>query len=593
MLLFVNILLGVSVLISIALALFAWRRRPAPGALEFALLMLATAEWTLTYAFELGGNTLEMMVFWARVEYFGVVSLSSMWLLIAMRHAGLEKWLASRKLRLLYIVPILTLLAIWTNGAHHLMWTNVAIDPSDPFPILKWDRGIGFWIFTVYNTLILLIGTILLIRTVYRSKRLYRGQAVVLLAGAMVPWIGSILYLAGAEVFERLIPTPVLFTVTGIALAWGLFRYQLLDIVPVAREAVLESMGDAVLVLDAQNRILDLNPSAGHLIDNQTSEVIGQPLSQVLPISSDFMERITSKPETRTEVVLADEDRKQHTFDPRISLLYDRRGDLVGRLLVLRDITERKQIEEALRIARDQALEASRMKSRLLANVSHELRTPLGAILGYSEFLREGTYGTVSDKQVDTLSKIIESTNYLSELVSRLLEQSQLEAGQLVLHIDTFSIKKLVNRVESNVDIDAQVKGLTLSFVVDNDVPDSLFGDERKIEQVLLNLVSNAIKFTAKGEVRVRIYHPNDVHWVIQVSDTGPGIPDDMRDEIFKPFRRVDDSITREHEGVGLGLSITEQLVMLMDGRIELETKIGEGSTFRIFLPLIFEQEAL
>lgn len=593
MLLFVNILLGVSVLISIALALFAWRRRPAPGALEFALLMLATAEWTLTYAFELGGNTLEMMVFWARVEYFGVVSLSSMWLLIAMRHAGLEKWLASRKLRLLYIVPILTLLAIWTNGAHHLMWTNVAIDPSDPFPILKWDRGIGFWIFTVYNTLILLIGTILLIRKVYRSKRLYRGQAVVLLAGAMVPWIGSILYLAGAEVFERLIPTPVLFTVTGIALAWGLFRYQLLDIVPVAREAVLESMGDAVLVLDAQNRILDLNPSAGHLIDNQTSEVIGQPLSQVLPISPDFMERITSKPETRTEVVLADEDRKQHTFDPRISLLYDRRGDLVGRLLVLRDITERKQIEEALRIARDQALEASRMKSRLLANVSHELRTPLGAILGYSEFLREGTYGTVSDKQVDTLSKIIESTNYLSELVSRLLEQSQLEAGQLVLHIDTFSIKKLVNRVESNVDIDAQVKGLTLSFVVDNDVPDSLFGDERKIEQVLLNLVSNAIKFTAKGEVRVRIYHPNDVHWVIQVSDTGPGIPDDMRDEIFKPFRRVDDSITREHEGVGLGLSITEQLVMLMDGRIELETKIGEGSTFRIFLPLIFEQEAL
>lgn len=526
------------------------------------------------------------------MEYFGVVSLSTLWLLLALRYTGREKWLASAKLRLLFIVPILTLLAIWTNEAHGLMWHQVVIDPSDPFPILYWMRGVWFWVFTVYTYLLLLLGTILLIETVVRSHDLYRGQAVVLLIGALVPWIGNALYLFGFDLFGRLVPTPVLFTFTGVAMAWGLFRFQLLDIVPVAREAVLESMSDAVIVLDEQNRIVDLNAAAQSLIDSPTSEVVGKPFSQLLPIGLDSIQRWEERSETRNEMILEDEDHKQYTFDPRVSLLHDRRGKLAGRLLVLRDITERKQIEEALRLARDQALESSRMKSRLLANVSHELRTPLGAILGYSEFLRDGTYGSVSEEQVDTLEKIIESTSYLSSLVSQLLEQAKIEAGQTTLNMLPFSLQELVERVESKSSIEARAKGLSLLFRLE-DVPNIVIGDERKIEQILLNLVSNALKFTGEGEVQVRIYRCDEHQLALQVTDTGPGIPDDMREEIFKPFRRVDDSVTREHGGIGLGLAIVEQLVMLMEGRIELETALGTGSTFTVFLPIDYEKETL
>ncbi len=593
MILYVYILLAVSVVMSLVLALFAWRRHPAPGALEFALLMLATAEWSLTFALELGGVDLNRMVFWARMEYFGVVSLSSLWLLLAIRYTGREKWLASRKLRLLFIVPLLTLLAIWTNEAHNLMWSNVVIDSSAPFPILDWTRGVGFWAFTVYSYILLLIGTVLLVEAVFRSKELYRGQAAVLLIGALVPWVGSALYLLGFEVFERLVPTPVLFTITGLTIAWGLFRFQLLDIVPVAREAVLESMGDAVIVLDAQNRIVDLNPAAQQIIDSPTPAVIGSLLSQVLPISQEFVECACDESEANEELVLEDESLRGHTFDPRMSPLYDRRGNLAGRLLVLRDITDRKAMEEALRLAHDQAMEASRMKSRLLANVSHELRTPLGAVLGYCEFLREGSYGTISDQQAETLDKVIESTNYLSELVSQLLDQAQIEAGHLALNIVPFSLRGMVDRVESKLSMGARPKGLALTFTVDDDVPGTLVGDERKAEQILLNLVGNALKFTNEGEVRVRAYCPDARHWAMQVSDTGPGIPSDMQYQIFEPFARVDNSVTREHGGVGLGLSIVEQLTTMMGGRIELETRVGEGSTFTVFLPLILEEDAI
>lgn len=260
---------------------------------------------------------------------------------------------------------------------------------------------------------------------------------------------------------------------------------------------------------------------------------------------------------------------------------------------LLREIAERKQAEEAVVKARDQALQASHFKSQLLAKVSHELRTPLGAILGYTELLQSGIFGAVSDRQSDMMTRVIHSTGHLTRLVGELLDQAQIENGKIKLNRSEFVLKQMVDQVEAEMGMLAQAKGLALTVDLAPEVPAIITGDPNRLQQILVNLTSNAIKFTEAGGVQVRIYCPDLAHWAIEVADTGPGIPPEAHDYIFEPFRQVDDSLTRSHIGTGLGLSIVKQLTTLMAGQITLESTVEQGSTFTVLLPLLPLQEQI
>ncbi|MCB0167238.1 MAG: PAS domain-containing sensor histidine kinase [Anaerolineae bacterium] len=254
---------------------------------------------------------------------------------------------------------------------------------------------------------------------------------------------------------------------------------------------------------------------------------------------------------------------------------------------IISDITPRRKTQEALLLARDRALEASRLKSQLLANVSHDLRTPLTTILGYAQLLEMGAHGPLADKQRETISGIIKSAKYLTNLVNDLLDQAKLEDGKLKLNITSFVPSDIVNQVQSNMSVPAHTKGLTLITDIGPDVPLTVTGDPDRVQQILANLVSNAIKFTTEGTVHVRLYRPDTKHWALQVSDTGIGIPTAEQPYIFEPFRQVDTAGKSDTSGAGLGLSIVKQLTTLMGGYISLESEEGKGSIFTIHLPLI------
>jgi PAS domain S-box-containing protein len=253
---------------------------------------------------------------------------------------------------------------------------------------------------------------------------------------------------------------------------------------------------------------------------------------------------------------------------------------------VVADITRRKQNEEVLAVARDQALEASRLKSQLLANVSHDLRTPLTTIIGYAQLLDMSAQNILSEKQLRNVTGIIESAQYLTTLVNNLLDQAKLEEGKLKLNIVPFDPADIIDQIETNMKVPAQTKGLDLMVGIEPDVPDSLSGDPDRVHQILANLVNNAIKFTEEGSVKVRFYRPDMDHWAIQVSDTGPGIPPEAHAYIFEAFRQVDGNSHQSHNGSGLGLSIVKQLTTLMGGSVLLESEVGCGATFTITLPI-------
>ncbi|HSE88348.1 MAG TPA: GAF domain-containing protein, partial [Candidatus Binatia bacterium] len=227
---------------------------------------------------------------------------------------------------------------------------------------------------------------------------------------------------------------------------------------------------------------------------------------------------------------------------------------------------------------------ASKYKSQFLASMSHELRTPMNAVLGYTRMLLMNVYGELPERVRDVHQRIDKSGRHLLGLINDVLDFSKIEAGQLTLAINPYSIKDVIQAVVAGTQSLATEKNLVLKTTVPADLP-SASGDERRISQVLLNLVGNAIKFTDSGEVRIEVAAENG-DLVVSVSDTGPGIPETDREKIFDEFRQAEGSITQKKGGTGLGLAIAKKIVELHGGRIWVESEVGKGSKFTFMLPM-------
>jgi len=227
---------------------------------------------------------------------------------------------------------------------------------------------------------------------------------------------------------------------------------------------------------------------------------------------------------------------------------------------------------------------ANAHKSQFFANMSHELRTPLNAVLGYSELLVDGLYGNLPDRARQVLERIQINGRHLLGLINDVLDFSKIEAGQLTLGLEEYSMRSLVESVVASTESLAQAKGLALKAVVADGLPTGR-GDDRRLRQVLLNIVGNAIKFSAAGVVEIRARAVNG-HFELAIHDSGPGIAPEDQTRIFEEFQQVDSSSTRQQGGTGLGLAISKRLIALHGGSISVESALGAGATFHIVLPV-------
>jgi signal transduction histidine kinase len=227
---------------------------------------------------------------------------------------------------------------------------------------------------------------------------------------------------------------------------------------------------------------------------------------------------------------------------------------------------------------------ASQHKSQFLANMSHELRTPLNAIIGYTEMMADGLYGNVGEKAQGVLERVQSNGRHLLGLINDVLDLSKIEAGQLVLAIEDYSVADMVATVMAATESLARAKNLKLGSAVASGLPTGT-GDARRLAQVLLNLVGNAIKFTDRGGVEIRAVQAGD-RFEMSVVDSGPGIAPADQARIFDEFQQVDNTSTRKKGGTGLGLSISQRIVELHGGHIIVQSEVGKGSTFTISIPV-------
>jgi adenylate cyclase len=253
-----------------------------------------------------------------------------------------------------------------------------------------------------------------------------------------------------------------------------------------------------------------------------------------------------------------------------------------GRMLTYYDFTYLKRTEAALRAAKEQAEQANRAKSEFLANMSHELRTPLNAIIGFTRLVMRRAKDALPAKQHDNLGKILTSAEHLLSLINTVLDLSKIEAGRVEVRSSTFALELLIDQCLRTVEPIVRER-VQLAKKVAPDLPE-LDTDQAKLRQILLNLLGNAAKFTDSGSITVVARHQGG-QIVLEVTDTGCGIPADALDLVFEEFRQVDSSSTRQHGGTGLGLSISRHLARLIGGEIALASTVGEGSTFTVTFP--------
>ncbi|HSK88549.1 MAG TPA: histidine kinase N-terminal 7TM domain-containing protein [Anaerolineales bacterium] len=356
---------------------------------------------------------------------------------------------------------------------------------------------------------------------------------------------------------------------------------------------IVENANDVIYRVDNNGYVTYANPATMRILGYESEkDVVGRHyLELVAPdarakVRRAYVHQFLSKtPTTYHELPIIAGDGSETWLGQKVQLIQES-GQVMGFQALARDITEIKQAQDALRLARDQALEANLAKTRLLSKVSHELRTPLGGILGYAELLQRNTFGELNEKQQKAASQIIESSDYLATMVNELLDEAQLRSSAATLHETVFSPTTLIQQATAGMDILAQKKGLEFSSQVDPNLPQAIYGDDRRIRQIVINLIGNALKFTKKGSVHLNVTCQGDNYWGIQVIDTGIGVPAEAQETIFEPFQQVHSNLTNDNRGIGLGLSITKQLVELMNGKIVVESELGKGSTFTVLLPI-------
>lgn len=320
--------------IAIIFAFFGWSRRLNRGGRPFALLMLAVAEWSLTMALEAAAVGDVGKIFWAKCEYFGIVTVGFLWLIFAAEFARKEEWFTRKRLILLGVIPVLTIGMVFTNGLHGLIWKSITPGTVPGYDLLIYRHGPWFWIAVAYNYMTFIVGTVLLLRAFRHYTRLYRLQAFLLVIGAALPVIGNALYISGLTPLPGLDLTHFGFTAAALIFSLTIFRYKIFDIQSFARGVVLEKMSDGFIVMDEVNKIIDMNPAAARLLGSPAFLALGLSVEAAAVKWSEMTSLLDDAQQDHLEIILGD-----RTYKIRSSPVADPSGYMRGRVLFMVDVT--------------------------------------------------------------------------------------------------------------------------------------------------------------------------------------------------------------------------------------------------------------
>ncbi|MBS1771643.1 MAG: PAS domain-containing protein [Bacteroidetes bacterium] len=545
-------------------------KRQGKSIYSFGYIMVAIATWAFFYGMELAGTTKESLILFNRIEYLSIGLLPALWIVFILKYAGKDSWLNTKTIAAFFILPVISIIVEWTTDIHHLFYTHVEVYVANGIHLLKIERGPWYVVHLVYFYIMLIWGVYFIIQKFRSVDPIYRKQNLLILIATFIPWLANVLYHAGINFQKDIDLTPFGFIVTAIVIGYGLLRFSLFDIVPVAREKVMDAMQEGVLVIDAKGRIVDANARMKDIIGNRVHKLIGTDITTI-HFDDKLCEALNKRTSGKIEISLLGSSGIQYYAVTLTPLL--EKDIYTGQFLLFRDVTDRHKSEERL-----QGL--NQLKDRLFSVIAHDLRSPLNTLLGILSMVNEGH---VTEQELKTvLPEISKNLGYTSTLVNNLLQwtKSQLQ-GQVIqpVNVDVYYQLQDIIALFENVIKEKQLK-------VRNSIDSSLqvFADNDMVMALLRNLLSNAIKFSRYGGEIWITATKGETHTIISIRDTGVG----MHPEDLKKLFGLETFTTRgtlDEKGTGLGLLLCKEFVEKNGGTIWAESEYDVGSKFCFTLP--------
>jgi PAS domain S-box-containing protein len=551
--------------VSWGVAAYAWRYRPAAGAGAMTALTAATGWWALGYVIELSLVDLEAKLLLANLQWMGVLLGPVAWVAFAFSYTGRDQYATPPSLIALSVLPAIGIVAVWTNPAHHLMWSSTTVVPAadGAFSLLKHEWGPLYWALLGYGYLLWFTGAVLLVQTAFDLPAVYRLQATTIVVGALLPLVGNVATMLLELYGAALDVTPAAFAGAGIACTVALTRYDLLEVRPVprwvARERVLEEMADVVVVTDTRWRVTELNAAAKRLLGDGDESLKGTPIRAVVP---GFSPDDRSEADPVVETLSVATDGGQRYFELRASEVTDFHGRPVGHAIVLRDVTDRRHYLQRLEVM-----------NRVLR---HNLRTEANILHGYADLVVSELEGGDGESARRYAEMVRDSALDLSEISQKARKlDDMVDERRAAIERDTAPVSDQIRAAVADVTTQFPAARVRVGALPDPTVECSM-----TLVPILRELVENGVEHDPEDRPLVTVWATvEESELVVRVADHGPGIHPEEVDAIRS------DVETPLHHGSGLGLWLVTWGVNSLGGCVRFDANDRGGTVVTLRIP--------
>ena len=565
------------VVISTVILYFTLSRREERVSKPFILILLSTIVWSIGYLVELTIPSSSWKIIAAKSEYLGIAMLPVAWFIFSSRYTRhFHKITETKIVYLLFLIPFITIFLVFTNEYHHLIWRSIQFFSVGNLKTITPEYGFWFWICTTYSYAISLIGSFLLIAESLKFSRIHRGKSLLLILAAVLPFAASIGYVFRIYPFDL---TPLSLSFSMALLFICVYKLKLIDIIPLARDKIVENMDDAVMVFDKNKKLIDFNKAAQSLLSASRAELIGEKAENIFLSCPEVSEMIYGNVRERMC------EKQGRFFDVKVTPLKDENDIVIGSILIARDITDLRRYQSELeRLNKNLENEVKRrteyiqklldQKNDFIKQLGHDLKTPLTPILSLLPLIRE----RVEDEDIRKLIDVVlRNANYMKNLVTETLKLAKLNSPDIKFDIEKVKLSDVVEESIKESETIMKQKNIQPVNRIDEDI--FVEADRLRLKEVLTNLISNSVKYTPEGGKIEFLARPDGKNIVVEVKDTGIGLEGDQKQKIFDEFYKADES-RHDLESSGLGLSICKKIIEKHGGKIWAESEgIGKGTS--------------
>ncbi len=574
-----------ALLVAAGTSIILWTYRKSAEVKYLFVIEIFAGIWALGSGLEYMSENLDMKIFWSQFTYLGIAFLPVCYFLFSTAFSQKFHLITPRNVALLSMIPFITVPLVFTNHYHHLVWKNVVLSNMG-YNTLLIEHGVWFWIFWSYSITLIIAGLYNLFLSIYEFTAYYKSQVTTLLIATLIPLAGNLVYITGLNPIPGFDWTPILFVFTGLVLTFGIVRYRMFDLVPFARNNLIDTMSDGVIIVNSEGFIEDYNPAVNKIFNLKTS-VIRNRFSDVFR----NYENIVSATESETNSLIeieAGAPNSPKTYQVRITSVINRNGQFSGHLLQLNDVSSLKVSEKQLRLVNKKLEAEVEERGRLIEDleafahtVAHDLRNSLGSVYNSAEIIEDCIKEDNTEMLNEFSGHIKSSAKKAMHITNELLLLATVNHHQvdkkpldmsLIFENAIVQVKELINTSRAKISFPEQWP--------------TAQGYAPWIEEVWVNYLTNAIKYGGKPpKITVGAYA--EKHFIrFWIKDNGNGIHPMDQNKLFKKYSRLTPD---KAEGYGLGLSIVKRIVRKMEGYVGIDSTgtNGEGACFWFCLPAV------